>query len=125
LLDRIADAINSALVFVAGVSLVTLIVIFGWLVYGRYILNSTPTWVEQAAILIIVIINALKVKFAGYDLLGNPQEAVSGWTFLVVLMSIFFAITCLNLYIMAIYLANIYHEIKKRPLYIIESVQRF
>lgn len=56
LLDRIADAINSALVFVAGVSLVTLIVIFGWLVYGRYILNSTPTWVEQAAILIIVII---------------------------------------------------------------------
>ena len=25
----------------------------------------------------------------------------------------------------AIYLANIYHEIKKRPLYIVESVQRF
>jgi hypothetical protein len=43
----------------------------------------------------------------------------------VVLTSIFFAITCLMLYIMSIYLANIYQEIKHRPMYIIESVQRF
>lgn len=90
-------------------------------------LSSVLLWIFIISLLflVVVIINALKVKFAGYDLLGNPQEAVTGWTFLVVLMSIFFAITCLNLYIMAIYLANIYHEIKKRPLYIIESVQRF
>jgi len=54
--QRFVDAINAGLVFIAGVSLVILIVIFGWLVYGRYILNSTPTWVEQAALLIIVII---------------------------------------------------------------------
>lgn len=54
--ERIVDAVNAALVFVAGVSLVILIAIFGWLVYGRYILNATPTWVEQASILIIVVI---------------------------------------------------------------------
>ena len=36
-----------------------------------------------------------------------------------------FAITCLNLYIMSIYLSNIYNEIKQRPLYIIESIKRF
>jgi hypothetical protein len=89
-------------------------------------LSSVLLWIFIISLLflVVVIINALVVKFAGYDLLGNPQEAVTGWTFLVVLMSIFFAITCLNLYIMSIYLANIYHEIKKRPLYIIESVQR-
>lgn len=89
-------------------------------------LSSVLLWIFLISLgfLAVVIANALTVKFAGYDLLGNPQEAVSGWTFLVVLMSIFFAITCLNLYIMAIYLANIYHEIKKRPLYIIESVER-
>lgn len=56
LLERGLQSINAALVFVAGVSLVVLIVIFGWLVYGRYILNATPTWVEQVALLIIVII---------------------------------------------------------------------
>lgn len=54
--ERIVDAVNAVLVFIAGVSLVILIVIFGWLVYGRYILNATPTWVEQASLLIIVVI---------------------------------------------------------------------
>jgi K+-transporting ATPase A subunit len=44
---------------------------------------------------------------------------------LVVLMSVFFAITCLTLYIMSIYLSHIYNEIKNRPLYIIESVKRY
>ncbi len=75
--------------------------------------------------LIGVIINAVKVKFTGVDLFGNVAEAWSGWTFLVILIAIFFAVTCLNLYIMSIYLSNIYSEIKQRPLYIIESVKRF
>jgi Glycosyl transferase family 2 len=75
--------------------------------------------------MVLVVWNAVKVKFTNYDLLGNYQEAISGWTFTVVLMSIFFAITCLNLYIISIYLANIYNEIKQRPLYIIESIKRF
>ncbi len=29
---------------------------FGWLVFGRYVLNSTPTWVEHVAILLITFI---------------------------------------------------------------------
>ncbi len=75
--------------------------------------------------LIGVIINALKVKITGIDLFGNVGEPFAGWTFLVVLIAIFFAVTCLNLYIMSIYLSNIYSEIKQRPLYIIESIKRF
>lgn len=75
--------------------------------------------------LIGVIINALKVKFTGVDLFGTTSVALSGWTFLVILISVFFAVTCLNLYIMSIYLSNIYNEIKQRPLYIIESIKRF
>lgn len=75
--------------------------------------------------LIGVIINALKVKITGIDLFGSVGEPFAGWTFLVVLIAIFFAVTCLNLYIMSIYLSNIYSEIKQRPLYIIESIKRF
>ena len=56
LLERVVDRINTALMLIAGVALVILIVIMGWLVYGRYILNSTPTWVEQVSLLIIVVI---------------------------------------------------------------------
>ena len=55
-LERAVDVISSALMLIAGISLVILIVIMGWLVYGRYVLNSTPTWVEQVSLLIVVII---------------------------------------------------------------------
>jgi len=90
-------------------------------------LRSLLLWIFILSFLFLigVIINALLVKFTGSDILGVPQEAVSGWTFLVILISIFFAVTFLNLYIMSIYLSNIYYEIKQRPLYIIESVKRY
>jgi polyisoprenyl-phosphate glycosyltransferase len=72
----------------------------------------------------VVIFNALKVKFTNYDIFGDFHNAIGGWTFLVIIMSIFFATTCLTLYIMSIYLSNIYNEIKQRPLYIIESTKK-
>jgi glycosyltransferase involved in cell wall biosynthesis len=90
-------------------------------------LRTMLLWIFLSSILfmLIVIFNALKVKMTNVDIFGDYHEAIPGWTFLVVLSSIFFAITCLMLYIMSIYLANIYQEIKHRPMYIIESVQRF
>ncbi|MGI9462425.1 MAG: TRAP transporter small permease [Aestuariivirgaceae bacterium] len=36
--------------------MVVLLAIFGWLVFGRYVLNSTPTWVEQLALLLVCYI---------------------------------------------------------------------
>lgn len=71
------------------------------------------------------VFNAVKVKLTNVDLFGEYHQTVSGWAYLVVIISIFFAITCLNLYIMSVYLSNIYSEIKNRPLYIIESVRRY
>lgn len=90
-------------------------------------LRSLLLWIFIFSLIFLfgVVLNALSVRFYQSDLLGNPAVAESGWTFLVVMLSIFFAITCLNLYIMSIYLSNIYQEIKGRPLYIIESVKRF
>lgn len=55
-IDRVLDAIAAVCRFVTGVSLVVLTVIFGWLVFGRYVLNATPTWVEQAALLLVMVI---------------------------------------------------------------------
>ncbi len=53
------DTLAALCVAVTGVALVYLTVIFGWLVYGRYVLNATPTWVEQAALLLVVFIGFL------------------------------------------------------------------
>ncbi|MEA2117945.1 TRAP transporter small permease [Halovibrio sp. HP20-50] len=58
-LNRILDGVASLCILVAGVLLVTLILIFGWLVFGRYVLNNTPTWVEQASLVLVVYITCL------------------------------------------------------------------
>ena len=55
-MDRILDAIAALCRLITGLSLVVLTAIFGWLVFGRYVLNSTPTWVEQVALLLIMVI---------------------------------------------------------------------
>lgn len=90
-------------------------------------LRSLLLWIFLFSLVFLfgVIANALKVKFTGIDLFGSAGEPYPGWTFLVILIAIFFATTCLNLYIMSIYLSNIYNEIKQRPLYILESIKRF
>ncbi|WP_315899980.1 TRAP transporter small permease [Halomonas denitrificans] len=58
-LDRLLDSLAHGCIMVAGVLLVFLIITFGWLVFGRYILNDTPTWVEQSALLCVVYITCL------------------------------------------------------------------
>lgn len=57
--QRALDGLAQVATALASVMIVVLIAIFGWLVYGRYILNATPTWVEQAALLMVVWITFL------------------------------------------------------------------
>jgi TRAP-type C4-dicarboxylate transport system permease small subunit len=54
--ENALDRIRAFCVLVASVALVVLIAAFGWLVFGRYVLNATPTWVEQLALLLICYI---------------------------------------------------------------------
>ncbi|MFG6179466.1 TRAP transporter small permease [Halomonas sp. THAF12] len=58
-LDHALDGIAQACIVVSGVLLVFLIASFGWLVFGRYVLNDTPTWVEQSSLLIVVYVTCL------------------------------------------------------------------
>ena len=53
LLDRILPHRLVLQAVITGVALVVLTVIFGWLVFGRYVLNATPTWVEQVSLLLV------------------------------------------------------------------------
>lgn len=90
-------------------------------------LRSLLLWIFMFSVMVActAIYNAVKVKLTSVDIFGDPAESLSGWAFLVVIISVFFAITCLNLYVMSVYLSNIYSEIKNRPLYIVESVRRY
>ena len=55
-MDRAFDFLSRACVFIAGIALVCMTAIFAWLVFGRYVLNNTPTWVEQVSLLLVMVI---------------------------------------------------------------------
>lgn len=56
---RLLDGISGLCLLAASVCLVVLVVVFGWLVFGRYVLNNTPTWVEQLSLLLVIAITFL------------------------------------------------------------------
>jgi TRAP-type C4-dicarboxylate transport system permease small subunit len=51
--DRVLDAVAWLCTIVAGIALVFIVASFGWLVWGRYVMNNTPTWVEQSSLLLM------------------------------------------------------------------------
>lgn len=59
LINSLLPKISNFCVLVCSVAIVVLLVIFGWLVFGRYVLNVTPTWVEQLALLLVCYITFL------------------------------------------------------------------
>lgn len=56
LIDDLGGGIAGLLNLIGGLALVALIPSFSWLVFGRYVLNETPTWVEQVSLILIVLI---------------------------------------------------------------------
>ncbi|WP_187428609.1 hypothetical protein ROLI_012980 [Roseobacter fucihabitans] len=53
---KIVDRLARAVTGISSVALVLLVVFTGWQVWGRYVLNDTPTWTEKAALLLILIV---------------------------------------------------------------------
>lgn len=58
-MDWFFDQVCKICLMLAGTALVVMTVIFAWLVFGRYVLNDTPTWVEQVSLLLIMVISFL------------------------------------------------------------------
>ena len=56
IMDKTYDLIAKVCMLLAGVSLIVMTSIFAWLVFGRYVLNDTPTWVEQVSLLLVMVI---------------------------------------------------------------------
>lgn len=58
-MDAAFDLICRICLILAGAALVIMTTIFAWLVFGRYVLNDTPTWVEQVSLLLVMVITFL------------------------------------------------------------------
>jgi TRAP-type C4-dicarboxylate transport system permease small subunit len=55
-IESLFDVLAKVCQFIAGVALVAMTLMFAWLVFGRYVLNDTPTWVEQVSHLLLMVI---------------------------------------------------------------------
>ncbi|MEO1364813.1 MAG: TRAP transporter small permease [Pseudomonadota bacterium] len=55
-MDAAFDGLSRVCMILAGTALVIMTAIFAWLVFGRYVLNDTPTWVEQVSLLLVMVI---------------------------------------------------------------------
>ena len=59
IIEKVLTGIARVFTVISGVALIVLVSTFGWQVYGRYVLNDTPTYVEQLALVLMLIITFL------------------------------------------------------------------
>ena len=52
-LSRILAVINRVALWISGVGLILMTVFVGWQVFGRYVLNQSPSWTEPASLLLM------------------------------------------------------------------------
>lgn len=52
--SRLADRAADLLVKLGAVGLLAMTVIIGWQVFGRYVLEASPSWSEQTAMLLMI-----------------------------------------------------------------------
>lgn len=55
-MDKVFGMIVWLFKIVTGVALVLMTVLMGYQVFGRYVLNDTPTWVDPLALLLVMVI---------------------------------------------------------------------
>jgi len=55
-MDSTFDVLTRLCQIIAGTAIVSMTLLFAWLVFGRYVLNDTPTWVEQVSHLLLMVI---------------------------------------------------------------------
>jgi TRAP-type C4-dicarboxylate transport system permease small subunit len=53
-LKRINKAASAGLLYVGAAGLILMTAVIGWQVFGRFILNSSPSWAEQLALVLMI-----------------------------------------------------------------------
>lgn len=90
---------------------------------GVFSFSTTPIRMATALGVLSTIISAAYVLYAVFVRILVGQSP-SGFTAIVVLMTFFFGLQVMLLGILGEYVGRIYEEVKGRPLYIVDSLQR-
>ena len=107
----------------AGTSTFSLRKYFSFAVNGLTSFTDRPLYFSS---LLGLIITGVSFAFLGL-LIGkkilDPSFSIPGWPSLIALILFFGGIQLLSIGVVSIYISKIYREVKKRPLYIIESTK--
>ncbi len=67
LFTKICATLSKLCLVLAVIGLITLILCVQWQVFGRYVLNDTPTWAEAFALLLVLFVTAFGVAVGVRD----------------------------------------------------------
>ena len=107
----------------AGTSTFSLRKYFGFAVNGLTSFTDRPLYFSSMLGLFITIISFLFLAALITQKILDPTVSIRGWTSLAALVLFFGGIQLLSIGAVSIYISKIYREVKKRPLYIIESTK--
>lgn len=65
--DKIFRGIVAVCRVITGVALVAMTLLLGYQVYGRYVLNDTPTWIDPLSLLLVMLIAFLGAGIGVYE----------------------------------------------------------
>ena len=82
-MDSFFNLLTRTCQILAGTAIVAMTLMFAWLVFGRYVMNDTPTWVEQVSHLLLMVIAflgaAVGVRQDTHLSVVLFRTAVPGW----------------------------------------------
>ena len=67
IIDKVFRGIVALCRIITGVALVAMTVLLGYQVFGRYVLNDTPTWVDPTSLLLVILIAFLGAGIGVYE----------------------------------------------------------
>jgi ABC-type multidrug transport system fused ATPase/permease subunit len=91
------------------------------------VLSKLFQWIFILSLLfsMVTCLDAVFIKVLGFDIFGTTQNnVIPGWSILIVTISMMFTLISLMLYLLSMYMSSLNNEVRNRPIYIIESIQR-
>ena len=107
----------------AGTSTFSLGKYFSFAVNGLTSFTDRPLYFSSLLGLIITMISFAFLGLLVGEKILDPSFSIPGWPSLIALVLFFGGIQLLSIGVVSIYISKIYREVKKRPLYIIESTK--
>jgi dolichol-phosphate mannosyltransferase len=107
----------------AGKSNFTFKKYFNFALSGITAFTEKPLYYSSYIGLLITILSFIMAIYLVVNKIFNPSVSIQGWTSMIVIILFFGGVQLLSLGIIGIYISKIYREVKKRPLYIVESTK--